>query len=265
VITAYTELIIDGWDALPDIRRGDLLSRAYRQPPASCSTSNTTEPHDLHTATRGYAERLSDWDGGRMMANRPVALGLSLVREATRDAHARLENALDLAAWDTSYHRRWTSLLLGLHEPLEAALDLWWQDAHGMPMVWESRRRSALLLADLRALGLSEADLHALPRCRVPRPDGLPEILGQLYVLDGSTLGGAVIASAAMAAGVPANACRALTHSGSNIRYWRQTRTSIEGLGAVDSAAAARAAGELFDVFESWLGPATGEQLPVYA
>jgi heme oxygenase len=194
-----------------------------------------------------------------MRTNHSVALGLSLVREVTRDAHARLESSLDLAVWDTSYHRRWTSLLLGLHEPLEAVLDFWWQDVPAMPMVWEPRRRSALLLADLRALGLSEADLHALPRCSVPRPDGLPEVLGQLYVLDGSALGGAVIASAAMAAGVPANACRALTHSGSSLRYWRQTRTSIEGLGAVDSASAARAAGRLFDVFESWFGAATGK------
>jgi heme oxygenase (biliverdin-IX-beta and delta-forming) len=197
------------------------------------------------------------------MPEYPARGALSTVRLATRSAHTRLESSLDLGSWDTSRHRWWTARLLGLHEPLEDGLNRWWAEAPLPATGWMPRRRSALLAADLRALGLSDPDVRALPRCVAPAATGLAQVLGQLYVLDGSALGGAVIASQAMAAGVSPQACRSLVLSAQSARCWRQTRALIDALDAEDAASAAASAGELFELLEGWLATDAPVPMPV--
>jgi heme oxygenase len=55
------------------------------------------------------------------------------------------------------------------------------------------RRRLHLLAADLNALGVSEHDLAALPKCPITTLRDAAEALGSLYVMEGSTLGGKLI------------------------------------------------------------------------
>jgi heme oxygenase len=83
---------------------------------------------------------------------------------------------------------------LGIYEPLERKLD----SLHGWSSVGldlAERRRAHLLRADLLALGQSEAEVRQLPRCEdLPPIDSCVDGLGVLYVLEGSTLGGQLIA-----------------------------------------------------------------------
>lgn len=89
-------------------------------------------------------------------------------------------------------YRRVVSKFLGFVEPLEYALG-----ALSLPegLQFEQRRRSGLLIRDLQSLGITHGDIAALPRCaNTPTFAELPEALGVMYVLEGSTLGGQFIA-----------------------------------------------------------------------
>ena len=57
------------------------------------------------------------------------------------------------------------------------------------------RQRAHLLRADLQALGMKDSTVASLPRCQeLPKIDDCFDGLGCLYVLEGSTLGGKLIA-----------------------------------------------------------------------
>ena len=118
---------------------------------------------------------------------------LRQLREATAAAHAEVEGTLDLLAPDLRLERL-MAVMARLHAfwtAAEAGLDEW-ADRHpddAARLRWSQRRRAPLFAADLRSLGGRPApDPPDLPR--VP---GTDEALGRLYVLEGSTLGGAFI------------------------------------------------------------------------
>ena len=118
---------------------------------------------------------------------------LRLLRTGTAAEHADLERSLDLL--DPALDRPRLAGVLGrMHGfwlAAEAGLDAWAarfpDDARAVS--WERRRRADLFAADLAALGARGAD----PCPDVPAPGGTDEALGRLYVLEGSTLGGAFI------------------------------------------------------------------------
>ncbi len=121
-----------------------------------------------------------------------MSLMLRLKAE-TSAAHDRIEAEVGLAERMTSPdgYRRLVARFHGFHrvfEP-EAATALA-DDAFFGP-----RRKLDLLERDLAALGLRAAEIEALPRCRsLPAPPTPAAALGALYVVEGSTLGGALIA-----------------------------------------------------------------------
>lgn len=131
-----------------------------------------------------------------------------MLRDQTRAAHLTAESALDLDRWLVD-RRSYGALLLALrsfYAPTEhalAALAGW----DGLRPVIDigSRRRVALLDDDLRRLGVTVpggAVFSTEPRVL----QGLSSGLGCLYVLEGSALGGRVIArraQAALGAGLP--------------------------------------------------------------
>lgn len=121
---------------------------------------------------------------------------LAELREATRvwhdrvEAHPRLARLLAADFTVEEYHRLLTCLY-GFYEPLEARLAV---HAAALPLSLAERAKAPLLRRDLRALGLSEAQLRAVPRCPAPPAFATPEAaLGGLYVVEGATLGGAII------------------------------------------------------------------------
>ncbi len=119
---------------------------------------------------------------------------LTHLRAETADAHTRVEDALALLAprSDAATVARAVGLLAGFWVHAEADLDVWARRAprDAATVGWDTRRRAATHLECARELcGAVPAD----------RPAGLPPVpttahaLGRLYVMEGSTLGGAVV------------------------------------------------------------------------
>ena len=120
---------------------------------------------------------------------------LARLKRETAEQHARVEAMLPLldAGLTRDAYRRVLAAFYGFHRPLEPAL---WS-APGLAALGlhaAERRKVPLLERDLRALGLDDAALAALPDCaRLPDVGTLPHAVGCLYVLEGATLGGRVI------------------------------------------------------------------------
>jgi heme oxygenase len=91
-------------------------------------------------------------------------------------------------------YRELLTAFLGYYAGLEAAWACLGQDAEVPDCVAPSR--VAALRADLRQLGASNAELAALPVCgQLPACDTPGQRIGVLYVVNGSTLGGLVLAA----------------------------------------------------------------------
>ncbi len=187
-----------------------------------------------------------------------VARGsLTRLRSATAAAHEDLDSALDVLErpWDAALHRRWLELTWGLLAPLERALG---EQAQADPAALEvaGRVRADLALDDLRALGVPEAELARLPECPdVPAVPDRAAALGVRYVLDGSTLGGRLIARTVVAAGVPAAATTSLTGREGTGRRWRETTAAVEAAGADALPGMTAAALATFAAYRAWLAP----------
>lgn len=121
------------------------------------------------------------------------------VRAATRVAHSRLEQRLDIFSKLAAPRSR-TQLVerfYGFHAGAERVLAPVLTTVPGID--YPSRRRSPLIIRDLAALGASSPRTIEL---WTPRPVAtIAEALGLLYVLEGSTLGGKVIRRRVLAEG----------------------------------------------------------------
>ena len=119
------------------------------------------------------------------------------LRDATRPHHERVEAAVDLPARtrDRATYRALLASLYSLFGPLEEQLaGLPWREAG---LDFAAHRRAHLLRADIADLGGAP---EAVAPAALPRTDGLAAGLGALYVLEGSALGGKIIAREAEAA-----------------------------------------------------------------
>ena len=121
---------------------------------------------------------------------------MALLRQHTRIEHARLEDRLDIFTrlQGRDEYRALLIRLYGLYEPLEARL-LEASHRHAIPLDVVARRKAPLLERDLAVLGLDPIARAAIPRCTaLPAIDSAATALGCLYVLEGATLGGQLIA-----------------------------------------------------------------------
>lgn len=109
------------------------------------------------------------------------------LRAATSGVHDRLDARL--SRFDLSHPVDYGAFLraqAGAFFPAEDALDA--AGAAAVVADWPERRRSAALRADLAALDLPEPAPVAIPPLASPAA-----VLGALYVLEGSRLGGAML------------------------------------------------------------------------
>lgn len=116
-----------------------------------------------------------------------------MLRSGTAPEHADLERSLDLLDPDLD-RGRLTDVLARMHgfwKSAESGLDTWAArfPADAGQVSWERRRRAGLFETDLATLGAAGADVGP----HLPAPTGTDEAMGRLYVLEGSTLGGALI------------------------------------------------------------------------
>jgi heme oxygenase len=156
----------------------------------------------------------------------------SRLRAATRREHAtvdRLFSRFDLSRRDgyRAFLTATAAAHLGIEEALEAA---------GVGKVvgdWPQRRRAALLNADLEALGGT-----APPPVPPPQLASEAEILGTLYVLEGSRLGGSLL-SKRIGERAPARFLSAPARSGAWRELLRLLDESLDSGAKLDEAVAA--------------------------
>lgn len=163
------------------------------------------------------------------------------LREATRAAHDRVDaifSHLDLA--DPADYARFLTAQAAAFIPAETALS----DAGAARLVedWDALRRAPLLTADLAALGIAPPAPATPPDYRSPAA-----ILGGMYVLEGSRLGGAMLRRS-----VPADFPRGFLDSVQPPGRWRSfTRLLDRSLATSESLALASESALLtFTLFE---------------
>ncbi len=120
------------------------------------------------------------------------------LRTETADHHERIENARlfkRLSADDFSMddYREILSRFYGFYAPLEKAFS---QHANIMQALdYDQRFKLPLIAADLRAMGMTDDTLAAIPECtELPSTDTAAHAMGCIYVMEGSTHGAQFIA-----------------------------------------------------------------------
>ena len=117
---------------------------------------------------------------------------LKSLRAGTRDDHARVEDTVDVlrAGRCPATYAGVLQAFRSVYAPLERALDRSPLTLAVVPDIAE-RRKTAWLDADLAALGAP-----VLPDLEVAALTTVEQVAGACYVLEGATLGGAVVARA---------------------------------------------------------------------
>lgn len=112
------------------------------------------------------------------------------LRAETHAQHQRIEAAFALPRTREEHQRR-TEMFFGFVEPLERGVNGTLGEPHPLTA---GRAKAGWLREDLRAQGLTETDIAALPRCADLPDVSTPErALGALYVFEGATLGAQII------------------------------------------------------------------------
>ena len=180
------------------------------------------------------------------------------LREETRRAHMQIEGALPLL--DPLLTRlRYGGVMrafYGFYAVLEPRL-LAAAGAHGAHIELGRRAKLPLLLLDLRALGETDAQLAALPRCEeLPSTATPSHALGALYVIEGATLGGQVIGRSLKASlGVDAtNGAAFFSGYGVETRpMWQRFAAHLDQEAALDTELVVTSAVDTFDKLRVWL------------
>lgn len=118
---------------------------------------------------------------------------LDRLKTETRAAHDRIEQEIGLSnlIGSRSAYRGMLARFYGFHAAWEADAGAIIGDAE----LFDRRRKLSFLVGDLRALGLEGDEIAALPVCRaLPPMRTRAAAFGAMYVVEGSTLGGSVIA-----------------------------------------------------------------------
>jgi heme oxygenase len=181
---------------------------------------------------------------------------LERLKIETRRAHDRIERAIDLERRIASRegYRALLCRFYGFHDAWEAAAGAVAPD----PGFFRQRCKAPLLAGDLGALGMTAHEIARLPRCHPLMPLPAPAaVLGSMYVVEGSTLGGAIIArEVERRLGLTAETGCAYFRS-----YGRDTAVMWKSFGATLAAASSPEADDLivesasrtFDVMHDWL------------
>jgi heme oxygenase len=120
----------------------------------------------------------------------------SKLREGTKHLHGVLEARLSVLLSDTLALGEYVDIekkLLGFYRPVESQLlsISGWDDA---PLNLQERQKIPFLIEDLLYLDIDLNGIAAIPSCEnLPTLQTVPQALGCLYVLEGSTLGGTII------------------------------------------------------------------------
>jgi heme oxygenase len=181
---------------------------------------------------------------------------LERLKTETRPAHDRIEEAMDLDRRIAS-RDSYKNLLIrfyGFHNAWEKAAGTVASDR----AFFERRCKTTLLSKDLVALGLNEDDIIRLPQCDplMPLPSSAA-VLGSMYVVEGSTLGGAIIAREVerkLGLG-PETGCAYFRSYGREIAVmWKQFGARLMQASSPDADdVIVETARQTFDIMHDWL------------
>ena len=178
------------------------------------------------------------------------------LRAATGAAHQRMEDALDLLSPPLSRDRYLRTLegFYGFHSAWEPAMAA---NPALAPMM-QGAGRIALLRTDLKALGRSDAQIEALPSCPTAAELAASPLggLGSLYVIEGSALGGQVIARAlAQTSWAPSGGLRYFNPGGAETgARWRAFKAVLDRVAdPEDWPGVIIGATATFDTLRGWL------------
>lgn len=118
-----------------------------------------------------------------------------MLRAETQVYHERMAVKLDLMRPTLTLYdyRMLLQKLYGLVNPIEYRINQR-SDWDVPALELKQRLKTQLITQDLIVLGVNSQHLHSLPICRIiPAFSNFSEILGCMYVLEGSTLGGQIL------------------------------------------------------------------------
>jgi heme oxygenase len=182
------------------------------------------------------------------------------LKQTTRPCHERLEQRVDIMArlHSRARYRELLECYLGFYAPLERALSAR-QTTLPVALDLPDRWKAPLLRRDLAALGATAAEIDGVPHCSAPPDIGTPaRALGCLYVLEGATLGGRIIARPlADRLGIDGTNGGAFFHgygerTGSRWTSFRRHLTQFAATSEARSAVIA-AAIDTFEALDRWL------------
>ena len=175
-----------------------------------------------------------------------MSLLLSL-RERTGEAHERLEGGLDVLdrCHDRDAYAALLSCFRSVYSPLERALGACPRTGSLVPD-WAERRKTGWLDEDLALLGVP-----APPDAAVPAVETAEDVAGTAYVMEGATLGGAVVLRRLEQAWTEPLPHRFFTSYGADRgRRWREFRQRVDAA-ALDVDATVASAERTFAAFEA--------------
>lgn len=191
---------------------------------------------------------------------------LNLLRDRTRAAHDRAEEALPLLdpSLEAAHYRAILAGFWGFHAALEPRLAAI-AELGEMGLNPAGRRKLPRLEHDLRTLGADPA--------RLPLADAVPEVgdaaaaLGCMYVLEGATLGGRVISRHLAARGIGPDTGGAFFagYGDETGEMWKSFSAAIGAYTEAHPESVARiveAADETFTLLERWLARAQSPDPP---
>ena len=181
------------------------------------------------------------------------------LRSATSDAHQQLEDSVQIEkrVKDLSGYRTLLEKFWGWYKPIEEQLT----HLPGWPYAgYDPGQRIKLqwLEGDLHALGLSSADISALPRCEdVPTVSSLGQGFGFAYVMEGATLGGRHISGMLKDGPVPVEARHFFSSYGTSVgERWKEFIAALQEFASIEKSQRAEilaAARDSFSSLQKWL------------
>jgi heme oxygenase (biliverdin-IX-beta and delta-forming) len=181
------------------------------------------------------------------------------VRVATKDIHDRLHGHMLFRQLlkETITRQQYIALLsrlYGFHQGIEMALSA--EDKQHRYVSMGPRRRVHLLVRDLKTLGHADTEISALSVAEAPPAlDQVGRFLGCLYVREGATLGGRVLAGKLEhLLGPGLEGRRFFAGSNRDPELWRACCTALEQpMEMAQRSATIDAARETFEIFERWM------------
>jgi heme oxygenase len=179
---------------------------------------------------------------------------LDRLREATRQAHRRIEGAVGLGpAPRRDQYVRYLSKQYGFLSSLEPSLD---GVLAALGLDPAPRRKAHLAAQDLAALGVDPGTVRRCARVALPALDPAARALGCLYVMEGQTLGGRVLLRALRQPGAPVPAAFLDAYGDATGARWQELGRALEARARAapdDVPHAVAGAIEAFERMQRWL------------